>query len=253
MADPIEPTGERLSRRDPGAIGVGQGPLGVDPAQAQVADAAEKAKLTGKVETGKGGKGGKDDGRKCPPGYHWNSHRKECVKNQGKNDDEGGGKDCPPGFHKNAEGKCVKNRGDGGGDAGDKATFMAGRGPTATSGAPVIPPIGGGGTSGGGGGGSSSGGGGSSGGSSGSSGGSSSTPANPDEPLITAGIRLYFSLWGQVPPTGYIEKLVKSGMNLFEIELHEREKPAFRKTKTYRDEASSYINYLTQNQIVGFS
>jgi hypothetical protein len=50
------------------------------------------------------------------------------------------------------------------------------------------------------------------------------------DPMVSAGWSLYFELWGQKAPAGYIEKLVGQGMNLLEIELHERSKPAFSKT-----------------------
>ena len=76
----------------------------------------------------------------------------------------------------------------------------------------------------------------------GSSGGSSvggGAPADPDAPLIAAAKSKYFALWGQPAPADYIERLIHSGLNIFEFELNERAKPAFRRTKTYRDEADS--------------
>lgn len=68
--------------------------------------------------------------------------------------------------------------------------------------------------------------------------------AAPVDPMVSAGMQIYFRLWGQNAPEGYIEKLVKGGLNVYEIEEHERRKPAFRRTKTYRDEAASYGNRL---------
>ena len=45
--------------------------------------------------------------------------------------------------------------------------------------------------------------------------------------LIDLGVQLYFNLMGQVPPAGYIEGLVRSGMGTTEIEMEIRSKPAF--------------------------
>ena len=61
----------------------------------------------------------------------------------------------------------------------------------------------------------------------------------PADPLVGAGSSLYFQLWGQKAPQGYIEGLVKKGYNLIEIEMHERSKPAFSKTEVYRKEIES--------------
>lgn len=62
----------------------------------------------------------------------------------------------------------------------------------------------------------------------------------PVDPVVSAGTQIYFRLWGTNAPEGYIERLVKAGLNVYEIEEHERRKPSFRRTKTYRDEATSY-------------
>lgn len=145
---------------------------------------------------------------------------------------KGKGKACKPGYHKNAQGKCVKNVGqkakgpataDTTGDNGPPGDFNInlGKGQQPTTG------------------------------STGSSGGGSSAPPpDPNAPLINAAAGMYLSLWGQVPPAGYIQKLVKAGMNLFEIELNERSKLAFKRTQTYRDEAAQFA--ATRDHILGY-
>jgi hypothetical protein len=87
---------------------------------------------------------------------------------------------------------------------------------------------------------------------SGSSGGGTTTttttaaPADPDAPLISAAKQVYMKLWGQAPPSNYVEQAIHSGMNIWEFEDKERNKPAFRKTKTYRTEADALAALLHQ-------
>ena len=77
--------------------------------------------------------------------------------------------------------------------------------------------------------------------SSSSSGSSSSGPAPPIDPNITQGIRDYYSIWGTMAPTGYIENLVlKQGMNHYEIVANELMKPRAQTTVFYRDKFAYY-------------
>lgn len=137
------------------------------------------------------------------------------------------GRRCPPGKHWNAEKKkCVPNVGK---QQNAKAPDAPGKKPSNPYEGPPKPkpkP------------------------SPGPGGGGTAAPANPNAPLIQAGYSLYFQLWGQVPPQGYIEKLVKQGMNLWEIAFNERTKPAFKKTKTYNDRAAEMVSSL--NRLLGY-
>lgn len=56
------------------------------------------------------------------------------------------------------------------------------------------------------------------------------------DPVVARYAVRYFELWGVAPPPGYIEKIIKSGMNIYEFEDFERSKPAFRRTETYQNE-----------------
>jgi len=77
-----------------------------------------------------------------------------------------------------------------------------------------------------------------------SSGGSSIAPGLTGNPrldrLIGEGEGLYYQLWGEFAAPGYVKSLVNRGMNIFEIEDHERRKPAFKRTDTYQDEWGAY-------------
>lgn len=121
---------------------------------------------------------------------------------------------------------------------------------------------------GGGGGGSSSGGssgGSSSGGSSGgsSSSGSSSSPSGgsstPPDPFKSDPVKarklaefqsVYSSLWGEPATEEYLKAAVQAGLNRWEFEDRERHKPAFIKTNTYRDQASSLEDLLAQLGVI---
>lgn len=46
---------------------------------------------------------------------------------------------------------------------------------------------------------------------------------------------LYVQIWGTAPPPGYVEGMMKRGLNLYEVLDRERRKPAFRFTRFYRD------------------
>ena len=65
---------------------------------------------------------------------------------------------------------------------------------------------------------------------------------DPNSPLVDAGIQFYFTAWGQVPPAGYIEGLVEQGMNLFEIQEHERTKPAYKNSPRGQAELSELVS-----------
>lgn len=54
------------------------------------------------------------------------------------------------------------------------------------------------------------------------------------DPTVAAGKRAYFEIWGVKPPGGYIEGLVKQGLNVYEIIEHELSKPQARRTNYYR-------------------
>lgn len=110
-------------------------------------------------------------------------------------------------------------------------------------------------------GGDSSGGGGDSGG---DSGGSSSPPAPKLDLYISDQFKqdavarqkmqtfaaLYQQLWGEPATEAYLAEAVKAGMNIWEFEEHERLKPAFRKTGTYKDQATSLADMLRQLGVV---
>jgi len=91
---------------------------------------------------------------------------------------------------------------------------------------------------------------GSGGSSSGSSGGSSGgAPADPDAGIIASATAWYIQAWGTPPPAGYIEKLVHSGMNLYEVQEYERHKPAFLKSEAAKKKADYIASIL--NSILG--
>jgi len=48
--------------------------------------------------------------------------------------------------------------------------------------------------------------------------------------------KTYFSLWGETPPKKVLEDALDRGLNVFEFEDEQRQKPAFRKTETYKNE-----------------
>lgn len=60
------------------------------------------------------------------------------------------------------------------------------------------------------------------------------------DPTVAMGKRAYFSIWGVKPPKGYIEGLVKQGMNVYEIIEHELSKPQARRTNYYRDRYAKF-------------
>lgn len=70
------------------------------------------------------------------------------------------------------------------------------------------------------------------------------------DPTVTVASRDYFEIWGVEPPHGYIEGLVKSGMNRFEIISHELSKPQARRTAFYRDNLSRFAAMAAQ--LMGF-
>lgn len=95
--------------------------------------------------------------------------------------------------------------------------------------------------------------GGSSGGSSGSSSSSGRSPAPAPDPFFQDKVKaqkysmfvsVYTSLWGEPPTEDYVKHAVNAGLNRWEFESGERNKPAFRKTDTYRNQASSLAELL---------
>lgn len=57
-------------------------------------------------------------------------------------------------------------------------------------------------------------------------------------------VSVYTTLWGEPPTEDYAKRAVNAGLNRWEFESIERKKDAFRKTETYRDEASSLSELL---------
>ena len=57
---------------------------------------------------------------------------------------------------------------------------------------------------------------------------------------------VYVSLWGTPPPPGYLERFVRSGMNLWEFEAHERAKPAFRRSPRFVEEQAQLLMSLAR-------
>lgn len=62
----------------------------------------------------------------------------------------------------------------------------------------------------------------------------------PTDPTVAAGKRAYFQIWGVKPPRGYIEQLVRQGLNVYEIIEHELSKPQARRTNYYRDRYAEF-------------
>jgi len=55
------------------------------------------------------------------------------------------------------------------------------------------------------------------------------------DPTVSAGQSIYQTIWGVTPPHGYIESLVKQGLNVFQIQLHELSQPGVQHTQYWRD------------------
>jgi hypothetical protein len=68
----------------------------------------------------------------------------------------------------------------------------------------------------------------------------------PRDLMIAQLSSVYFRLWGIPPPEGYVEKQVDAGVNVYEFEMNERMKPAFRLTMTFRDQQSSFAQVAAQ-------
>jgi len=83
----------------------------------------------------------------------------------------------------------------------------------------------------------------------GSSGGGTAAPPDPDASIIASATSWYLQAWGTPPPAGYIEKLVHSGMNLYEVQEYERHKPAFLKSEWAKKKADYIAQIL--NSILG--
>lgn len=77
----------------------------------------------------------------------------------------------------------------------------------------------------------------------GSSGGSSGGGGGSVNPMVGQFSSIYFGLWGQMPPPGYVEQFVGS-MNVFEFMEHERQKPAFVGTPTFKQESQPLIDAI---------
>ncbi len=76
------------------------------------------------------------------------------------------------------------------------------------------------------------------------------TPKIEGDATVIAGKRAYFQIWGVEPPPGYIENLVRSGLNQFEIISNELAKPGARRTSFYRDQYAALANAAAQ--LMGF-
>lgn len=79
----------------------------------------------------------------------------------------------------------------------------------------------------------------SSGSSGGGGGGRASSRDLAQSQVLQQATSLYVGLWGESPVGGYIEGLLKRGLNLSEIEAHERAKPAFKYSPRYAEERFS--------------
>lgn len=66
------------------------------------------------------------------------------------------------------------------------------------------------------------------------------------DPTVARGDRAYFAIWGVKPPHGYIEALVKAGLNADEITAHELSKPAAQHTHFWRDGLANYAAQIAQ-------
>lgn len=77
-----------------------------------------------------------------------------------------------------------------------------------------------------------------------SSGSGASGMSYRDSRLIQQAENVYYQLWGEYPASGYAQTLVKKGLNIFEIEDHERRKPAFKRTETYQNEYMAYAKMV---------
>jgi hypothetical protein len=82
---------------------------------------------------------------------------------------------------------------------------------------------------------------------------SSPAPAAPADPFKTDPVKarklsefqsVYTQLWGEPATEEYLKNAINQGANRWEFAEHERKKPAFRKTKTYRDDASARAELL---------
>ena len=185
---------------------------------------------------------------KCPEGYYWDPKKKVCLSRENFCGDGYAWSEtyqtcievpkqgrCPEGYRWDAEEKVCKQGtlreemlNDGKLLKGVGAKFTGEESAAAYQAAGGELPTGEGGASTGAASGASSGG-----------AGGEGEEADPNQPLVDAGIQFYFSTWGQVPPSNYIEGLVESGMNLFEIQEHERTKPAYANSPRGREDLSS--------------
>jgi hypothetical protein len=66
------------------------------------------------------------------------------------------------------------------------------------------------------------------------------------DPTVAAGDSAYQQIWGVTPPKGYIERLVKDGLNSFQITLHELGQPGASSTQYYRDNAANYASSIAK-------
>jgi hypothetical protein len=91
--------------------------------------------------------------------------------------------------------------------------------------------------------------------SSSSSGGGSAEPkVDPIEARKLAEFQsVYSQLWGEPATEAYLKNLISKGFNRWEMEDYERNKPAFMKTETYRDEATSLAEMLAGMGVIAGS
>ena len=66
------------------------------------------------------------------------------------------------------------------------------------------------------------------------------------DPTVAQGQAVYEKIWGLTPPNGYIESLVKQGLNVFQIELHELSQPGAQRTKYWRDTEADVAAQVAQ-------
>lgn len=71
--------------------------------------------------------------------------------------------------------------------------------------------------------------------------------SKPVDPTVAGAMQEYFRIWGLEAPKGYIEGLVNDqGMNIYEVRAYEMSKPAFKRTRFFRDGFAGYAGQLAQ-------
>jgi hypothetical protein len=57
---------------------------------------------------------------------------------------------------------------------------------------------------------------------------------------------IYMQLWGEPATDGYLTAAAKSGMNIWEFALRERQKPAYFTTKSGKDAVFGWVEKMAQ-------